>query len=214
MNDLVVLKNGTPTITSLKIAEILGKEHRHILRDVRTLIEKLPVESALSKSGQIFYKDAYGREQPMVEMTESGCLLLIMNYSSDMALDVKVRLIEAFESTRPAVVFSCDDVDRLRCSAIRAFNDLRLAINRYVNCKEGPEIALLLLPFVGIERGHALHDALRAHNRHETAVEWRRFAPMSRLGHHSLRNLKAPAPGYLFCDYPAGEKTEKLLTQI
>lgn len=214
MNDLVVLKNGTPTITSLKIAEILGKEHYHILRDVRALMDKLPKESSESKFGCSEYQDSTGRSLPLVEMTEAGCLLLVMNYSSDMALDIKVRLIEAFESARPVIVFSNDDVDRLRCSAIKAFHELRLALGRYLRCKEGPEAALSLLPFVGVGEGHDLHEALRAYNRHETAMAWRRFAPMSLFGHYSLKNVKAPPPGSLLCDSRAKKETEKHLTKL
>ena len=53
MNDLKVLQTKG-TMTSLEIAEITGKEHYNILRDIRDEIDKLGTER-----GQLIFEESY-----------------------------------------------------------------------------------------------------------------------------------------------------------
>lgn len=215
MNELVVLKGDRPITTSLKVAEVLDKRHDNVMRDVRNL--KISNEFRSLNFEEPDYIDKNGDVRPMFEMTKTGFTFQVLGYSDERSLAFRERYIAAFEeleSARPVIVFSNDDVDRLRCSAIKAFHELRLALGRYLKGKEGPEAALSLLPFVGVGEGHDLHEALRAYNRHETAMAWRRFAPMSLFGHYSFKNVKAPPPGSLLCDFRATKETEERLTKL
>jgi len=36
-SDLVTTHNDVPMTTSLKVAEVFGKEHKHVMRDIREL---------------------------------------------------------------------------------------------------------------------------------------------------------------------------------
>lgn len=71
--------NANETMTSLQIAEVTGKQHSHIMRDIRVLLEKgLDVSNFGLKS----FADNYGRSQPMYVLTKKGCLILASGYDA------------------------------------------------------------------------------------------------------------------------------------
>lgn len=80
MNNLILFENKR--MTSLEIAEIISKEHKNVLRDIRDEIEKLGEEIA----GLIFelseYKDITGRKLPMYNCTPDGVMQLAARYDA------------------------------------------------------------------------------------------------------------------------------------
>lgn len=96
MNNLVVRRNRQATTTSLIVAEYFGKNHQHIMRDIRKLEEQID----MSKFGQMFlkrkYKDTYKREQEMYIMNRDGFMLVVMRMSGKKALEKQMEFIEAF----------------------------------------------------------------------------------------------------------------------
>ncbi len=79
-------------MTSLEVAEITGKEHKSVLRDIRDEIEKL--ESQRIFTEHIFvpseYQDRTGRTLPMYILTREGVLQLAARYDAV----VRFKLIE------------------------------------------------------------------------------------------------------------------------
>ena len=78
------------TMTSLEIAEITGKEHYNVLRDIRDEIDKLGTER-----GQLIFEESYyineqNKQQPMYIANVQGILQLGARYSAD----VRYKLIE------------------------------------------------------------------------------------------------------------------------
>lgn len=67
------------TMTSLEIAEITGKLHSHIMRDIRTLLDQGVNESNF---GLVNYKDKKGELRPCYELTKKGCLILASGYDA------------------------------------------------------------------------------------------------------------------------------------
>ena len=45
---------STMTMTSLEIAELTGKEHKHVLRDIREMIDTIGSPNLDSKQYQVF----------------------------------------------------------------------------------------------------------------------------------------------------------------
>ena len=89
-------------MTSLEVAEITGKEHKSVLRDIRDEIEKLISQGIFTE--HIFvpseYQDRTGRTLPMYILTREGVLQLAARYDAV----VRFKLIE--KVSQPAKVLS------------------------------------------------------------------------------------------------------------
>jgi anti-repressor protein len=89
------------TTDSLRVALKFGKEHKHVMRDVRNLISD-DAKSGSPKLGSEFfsfdrYLDGRGKPQPMIVITKKGFSLLAMGFTGEKALSFKIEFIEAFE---------------------------------------------------------------------------------------------------------------------
>ena len=89
MKELQLLETKR-TMTSLEIAEITGKEHNKVLRDIRDETNKIGTERAEAIFGLSEYKDTTGRILPMYVLNIQGILQLGARYSAD----VRYKLIE------------------------------------------------------------------------------------------------------------------------
>lgn len=71
------------TMTSLEIAEVTGKQHAHIMRDIRKLLEQGVSESNF---GLTSYRQAQPnggtKDVPMYQLTKKGCLILASGYDA------------------------------------------------------------------------------------------------------------------------------------
>lgn len=72
-------------ITSLEIAEITGKRHADVMRDIRNLIEQGANECNFAL---VDYKDKKGEIRPCYNLTPKGCLILASGY--DVVLREKI----------------------------------------------------------------------------------------------------------------------------
>ena len=82
--------------TSLKIAEKFGKEHAHVLRDIRDM--ECSDTFRESNFGLSSYKSAQGKTLPMYEVTRDGFTLLAMGYTGKEAMRFKEDYINAFNA--------------------------------------------------------------------------------------------------------------------
>lgn len=80
--------------TSLKIAKKFGKEHSHVLRDIRGL----ECSDAFRESnfGLSSYQSSQGKTLPMYEVTRDGFTILAMGYTGKEAMRFKEDYINAF----------------------------------------------------------------------------------------------------------------------
>ena len=72
-------------MSSLEIAEITGKRHADVLRDIRNLIEQGANERNFAL---VEYKDKKGEVRPCYKLTPKGCLILASGY--DVVLREKI----------------------------------------------------------------------------------------------------------------------------
>ena len=98
MNDLVFKgQNDQVVTTSLKVAEVFEKEHKHVLDAVRKLFT---AENSAVK--QMFQESTYLNErnqsQPMFVMNRDGFTLLAMSFNGKKALEFKIAYIDAFNA--------------------------------------------------------------------------------------------------------------------
>lgn len=87
MINLALIKK---TMSSLEIAELTGREHKNVLRDIRNLLDQgvnqlnfEPVE----------YKDAKGENRPSYNLTKKGCLILASGYDAKL----REKIIDRWE---------------------------------------------------------------------------------------------------------------------
>lgn len=95
------LKENAPFCTSLDVAEKFGKEHKHVLRDIREL--RCSEEFLVSNFGLSHYETAQGKSQPMYIMTRDGFTLLVMGYIGDVAMKFKEAYIKQFNAMEKAL---------------------------------------------------------------------------------------------------------------
>lgn len=86
--------NGSDVTTSLIVAQVFGKEHKNVVRD----IENLSCSESFNRLNfeRITYKDARNREQTAYEMTKDGFSFLVMGYTGTKAGEFKERFINEF----------------------------------------------------------------------------------------------------------------------
>ena len=92
--------NSVPATTTLEVAEFTGKEHKHIIRDLETLIS----EGYISESnfGLSTYQGAR-RAEKMYVIDEEATSLLLMSYSGKASMEWKKAYIDEFKRMRSAL---------------------------------------------------------------------------------------------------------------
>jgi len=79
-NQIAILASQSTemTMSSVEIAKLTGKEHSHVLRDIRVMLEELEID--LSKFGCV-YLGGNGQQRPMFNLPKRECLVLVSGYS-------------------------------------------------------------------------------------------------------------------------------------
>lgn len=90
---------ATEGLTSLEIAEITGKQHAHVMRDIRVLIEQGVDQSNF---GLVEYTDKKGEKRPCYRLTPKGCLILASGYDALLREKIINRLEEYEKGRRPS----------------------------------------------------------------------------------------------------------------
>jgi Rha family phage regulatory protein len=75
MNEII----NKETMTSLEIADVTGREHKNVLRDIRNILEQGVDQLNFEL---VEYKDKKGEARPMYQLTKKGCLILASGYDA------------------------------------------------------------------------------------------------------------------------------------
>jgi len=86
--------DGKLFTTSLVIAKVFDKEHKHILEAIRNL--KCSSEFNESNFRLVTYKDTKGESRPLYEIKRDGCMFLIMGFEGEVAAKWKECFIAEF----------------------------------------------------------------------------------------------------------------------
>ncbi|QNX72845.1 Rha family transcriptional regulator [Acinetobacter seifertii] len=101
LNHAVFIENQQIKTTSLKVAEIFGKQHKNVLQKLESLecsSEFTELNFQLSE-----YIDNSGRYLPMYEMTKDGFIFLVMGFTGSKAAQIKESYINAFNQMAVAL---------------------------------------------------------------------------------------------------------------
>ena len=102
MEELIKIEvvNGKLCVTSLQMAEAFGKEHFHVMRDIRETIAKCSKDFAESNFGLNSYSallgDGLTKECPMYLLTKDGFMMVAMGYVTHEAMTIKEAYINRF----------------------------------------------------------------------------------------------------------------------
>lgn len=106
IDGLVFSRDGKPITTSKILSEYTGKQHKHILRDIRDEIKELEnispnldISSIANDFKEIFYLDSYGREQVEYELGEMATMQVLLRYSAEY----RAKFILTFNKMRQAI---------------------------------------------------------------------------------------------------------------
>lgn len=91
-------EKGTPVTDSLKVAQVFGKEHKNIIRAIRTLLGSAQNCAHRRWFCESTYIDAQGKSRPMFLMNRDGFSLLAMGLTGAKAMQFKVAFIEQFNA--------------------------------------------------------------------------------------------------------------------
>ena len=109
VKDLVVVENNQAVTTSLKVAEVFGKQHKDVLKAIRNLVTTAQNCALVDNQVVISAFKEIDLEQPMpvgngfkkvpaYVMTRDGFTLLAMGFTGEKALSFKLKYINAFNA--------------------------------------------------------------------------------------------------------------------
>lgn len=95
MENLVIQNQaGRDVTTSLIVAEVFGKEHNKVCRDIESL--SCSESFRVANFGVSSYRSQQNKELPMYEMTKDGFSFLVMGYTGSKAGQFKEAFINEF----------------------------------------------------------------------------------------------------------------------
>lgn len=132
------------TMSSLEIAEITGKRHADVMRDIRTLLDQGVDERNFAL---ISYTDKANRQKPCYELTKKGSLLLASGYDALL----RERIIDRWE------VLETEHQTEMR--------DPTIAMNKAIAYyeRQGKSPMWIQARFDGQVQRHTYTDTLKAH---------------------------------------------------
>ena len=93
--NLVSINNNQVVVSSRQVAENFGKDHKHVLEGVRTIL------AAENSATKFFYESTFtnrGKQYPEYLMNRDGFSLLVMGFTGEKALEWKLKYINAFNA--------------------------------------------------------------------------------------------------------------------
>jgi Rha family phage regulatory protein len=101
----ITTTDGKLTVSSMMVAEHFRKDHKNVLRTIRQIVSELPEN--FSDLGRLnFEPSSYindqNKEQPAINMTRDGFVLLVMGFTGKRAMEWKLKYIDAFNAMENA----------------------------------------------------------------------------------------------------------------
>ena len=112
--NLVETKNNQVLTNSLKVANKFEKEHSKILRDIRSLKEKIGQANFGQSTFYIketTYTNLQNKTQPAYEFNKDFFTLLVMGFTGEKALKFKIDYINAFNKMEQQLKQNYNNID-------------------------------------------------------------------------------------------------------
>ena len=85
-------------ITSLEVAEMVGKEHKNVLRDIKLIIEQVGgrLKVAPSYFEESYYVNSQNKQQPMYLLSKEGCDLFGTRMTGEKGTKFALKYVQRF----------------------------------------------------------------------------------------------------------------------
>lgn len=111
-------KKGVPVVSSRKVAEVFGKEHHNVIRDIEICRGELKNEPSSMYFIKHHYYSSQSKPLPEYLLTRDGFTLLAMGFTGEKAMKFKIAYIQAFNSMEKKLT----EHGNLRKKSIKARN--------------------------------------------------------------------------------------------
>jgi len=101
---VVQIENGQAITTSVEVARVFGKQHRHVLDSIRTLIAQLSDEGVPNFRQTPYTDPQNGQTYPAYHLTKDGVALLTFGFTGKRAMAFKLAYIKAFNEMEAALL--------------------------------------------------------------------------------------------------------------
>jgi len=102
MNLGLMIRDNKVIVSSRDIAAAYGKQHKHVLESIDSLLEKHP-ELGGSNFRLTQYEDVQGKDQRSYDMDRQGFSILVNKFTGDKALAFTIKYTEAFEKMASSI---------------------------------------------------------------------------------------------------------------
>lgn len=139
MQHMTLSNNHGVTMDSREIAELTGKRHDHVLRDIRGMLEELYDEEGIPKFGGTYLNRQNSQTYPCFKLPRREVEILLLGYSVPLRAKVIDRLHELEGvAAKPVVPSTLPDALRLAADLAEQRNQLQLVVNQ-----QAPKVAAL-----------------------------------------------------------------------
>lgn len=97
MNPLVFIQNNQVITDSLTIAEMFGKGHDNVLRDIRKQKDYAGEDFAALNFEEGSYPDKNNQYRPKFNLSEEAFTLVVFSYNTKEAVQTKIKFIQEFK---------------------------------------------------------------------------------------------------------------------
>lgn len=106
MNDLVIMKDKQAVTSSLQVAEVFDKQHKHVMEAIKNKLNSAENSAQYnSMFAEGVYKDKSGKSNPMYYMNRDGFSFIVMGFTGHKADSFKLQYIKAFNEMEQQVKF-------------------------------------------------------------------------------------------------------------
>lgn len=121
-----ITTNATLTMSSREIAELTGKRHDHVMRDIRNMIVELHGEEGLPKFGDTYRNEQNGQLYPEFRLPKDLTITLVSGYNVQMRYAITKRWMELEAQQAPKLPTSFAEALRLAAELEELKEQLRL----------------------------------------------------------------------------------------